>query len=172
MTAITNHSDSGTSAIDDDALRPPVIDAFLGRAEPDRPAERRSHRGDRHRCFRHVTVPSRRYAGDPGDRRSEPRSPIEHGPAAEYRRCAGRGRCRYPSTDAGCRCTDGRTARRSSRTAATGRSSEPRNPCAASNASGPFAAATSHHTSRIVPTVSATPVTRCRIDSTEVSCQR
>ena len=49
---------------------------------------------------------------------------------------------------------------------------DPMNHCTRSNACGPVAAATSHHTSNSVPAEAASPVTRFMIDKIEVNCGR
>ena len=122
MTAMTNHSVSGTSAIavircPTSARRPP----WPSRARSPGPAASASAI---HRAMSAGSaisaVPS---ATMPATQATTVRTAVAASTAQPPdRRCAVRGRGRYPTTDAACRCTDGRTARRSSRTAATGRS--------------------------------------------------
>ena len=72
--------------------------------------------------------------------------------------------------DGGCRCRDGRTARTSSRTAAGGPSHEPQKYCATAKACVARGGGDQPPHQRDAAGASATPVARCVIDSTEVSC--
>ena len=88
------------------------------------------------------------------------------------RRADARSRSRHPKRGAGCRCTGDRRTRPTSRTKAVTPIGEAIKACVAANTSPPAATATSHQASRIEPTASAMPVSRCRIDNTDVIWKR
>ena len=148
------------------ALPPPMLDAFLGRSQAQHAAQRRSHRGSSP-----CSDPQRDSADAPGDDRQR-RGRGEDGLAAgidalQFEPAPGIPR---QMPDAVAEMVEQRDAPpEQHRRSPSGR---PEKLWILPRISGPSDAAPIHDTNRIAPTASAIPVTRCRIDMTEVSCQR